>query len=140
MAFQEVYYHSQCRHRNISTVIAVFLTEHAHRPPKFHIVLELLLGETMKQRLRRVVRFTPVDASKVAFASASALAYLSARGIVHRDIKPGEPIAQILAGGGRQGGKEGGGGKGPWDFVERKLVRGVGWSCGSRLIACTLTH
>ncbi len=54
-----------------------------------YIVMELVGGETLSARLRRT---GPMDASevvRVGSAVASALAEAHARGIVHRDIKPG---------------------------------------------------
>lgn len=51
------------------------------------IVLELLTGETLQQRLQRGVLPEP-EATSIAIAVADALVVAHAAGIIHRDIKP----------------------------------------------------
>ena len=53
------------------------------------IVTELVEGETLADRLRRDGPMPPVDAVAVAVDIARALASAHARGLIHRDIKPG---------------------------------------------------
>jgi serine/threonine-protein kinase len=53
------------------------------------IVTELVEGETLADRLRRDGPMPPADAVAVAADIARALAAAHARGLIHRDIKPG---------------------------------------------------
>ena len=52
------------------------------------IVMELLEGEDLAERLTSAGALSPEEASKVATDVAIALAYAHERGVVHRDIKP----------------------------------------------------
>ena len=45
-------------------------------------------GENVYERLQKIQQFAPDDAIRIATASAEALAYAHAQGVVHRDIKP----------------------------------------------------
>jgi eukaryotic-like serine/threonine-protein kinase len=53
-----------------------------------YIVMEMLEGESLADRLLRVGRLTPADASRVVTHVARALARAHEAGIVHRDLKP----------------------------------------------------
>jgi eukaryotic-like serine/threonine-protein kinase len=59
-----------------------------HTDGSAYIVMELLEGETLSQRLRRVRAMPPQQALAVARQIASALAPAHRAGIVHRDLKP----------------------------------------------------
>jgi serine/threonine-protein kinase len=59
-----------------------------HTDGSAYIVMELLEGETMDARLRRIRRFAPADALRLLRQAASSLGAAHAKGIVHRDLKP----------------------------------------------------
>jgi serine/threonine-protein kinase len=52
------------------------------------LAMEMLYGETLGERLRRVKRLTPEQAVHIARQTLSSLAEAHAKGIVHRDLKP----------------------------------------------------
>src|SRR5215471_19198811 len=52
------------------------------------IVMELLEGESLNQRLVREHRLSAIDAARLLLPIADALRAAHAKGIVHRDIKP----------------------------------------------------
>jgi serine/threonine-protein kinase len=52
------------------------------------LAMELLDGETLGDRLRRVGRLSVADAVRVAHEAASSLAEAHGKGIIHRDLKP----------------------------------------------------
>jgi serine/threonine-protein kinase len=54
-----------------------------------YIVMELLEGEGMDRRLKRVRRFNPSDALRLIRFVCLSLGAAHAKGIVHRDLKPG---------------------------------------------------
>ncbi len=53
------------------------------------LVMELIEGEDLAARLRRGGRLAPTEAARIALDVAHALGVAHVRGIVHRDVKPG---------------------------------------------------
>ncbi len=54
-----------------------------------YLVMELIEGEDLAARLRRGGRLAPAQAARIALDVARALGVAHMRGIVHRDVKPG---------------------------------------------------
>ncbi|BDG02158.1 serine/threonine-protein kinase [Anaeromyxobacter oryzae] len=54
-----------------------------------YLILELLRGETLQQRLLREVVLPPGEAIRIALAVARGLEHAHAQGVLHRDLKPG---------------------------------------------------
>ncbi|WP_433926782.1 serine/threonine-protein kinase [Sorangium cellulosum] len=54
-----------------------------------YLVMELLRGEDLSRRLRRVRRLALADAARVAIQTGKALRRAHESGLVHRDLKPG---------------------------------------------------
>lgn len=70
-------------HSNIVTFHEVFYDE-AHT----YIVMELLEGGELLQRIRKHERFTEAQASVIMQSLVSAVHYMHTKGVVHRDLKP----------------------------------------------------
>ena len=57
-------------------------------PKKMHLVMELVTGGELFDRIVKEGQYTEKDAAKTIGSMASALGYLHAKNIVHRDLKP----------------------------------------------------
>ncbi|RWS28116.1 ribosomal protein S6 kinase-like protein [Leptotrombidium deliense] len=81
---REVHLLRQCQnHPNIVNIHDVFQDElHSY------IVLELLKGGELLERIRKKDRFTEVEAGHIFRGLVSAVNYMHSKGIVHRDLKP----------------------------------------------------
>jgi len=61
----------------------------------FYMALELLKGETLKDRLARVGPMEPRELAPIVRGLCEGLEHVHARGIVHRDLKPGNVFLPI---------------------------------------------
>src|SRR5262249_7452054 len=66
------------------------------------IAMPLLQGETLETRLKRQERLPWREAAQIAREVAEGLAAAHARGLIHRDVKPGNIWLEVLASGGRK--------------------------------------
>jgi serine/threonine-protein kinase len=79
-------------HPNIARVLD--LGEHHGRP---YLVMELLEGESLAERIGRAGPMAPAEAARVVATVAGALEAAHRAGVVHRDVKPGNVF--LTAGG-----------------------------------------
>ncbi|XP_047108587.1 ribosomal protein S6 kinase alpha-5-like isoform X1 [Schistocerca piceifrons] len=70
-------------HPNIVTLHEVYHDE-AHT----YLVLELLRGGELLERIRKKIHFTESEASQIMRKLVSAVHFMHSRGVVHRDLKP----------------------------------------------------
>jgi ribosomal protein S6 kinase alpha-5 len=70
-------------HENIVSITEA-LSDQLH----YYIVLELLQGGELLQRLRRMNTFTECQASSIMAQLVSAVTHIHSKGVVHRDLKP----------------------------------------------------
>lgn len=92
---------SSLNHPNISTIFDI-----GEQDGDPYLVMELLHGESLKERLQDGVEVSQDELISISMQAAQALAAAHAKGIVHRDIKPanlflvtgphGEPQLKIL--------------------------------------------
>jgi serine/threonine-protein kinase len=68
-------------------IVQVFDFGH-HTDGSAFLVMELLEGESMTTRLRRIKRFSVADCVRLMRMTCTSLAAAHAKGIVHRDLKP----------------------------------------------------
>src|SRR5262245_19623241 len=54
-----------------------------------YLVMQLIVGESLDQRLKRVGKLSPAEVARLGMQAAAGLAAAHAGGLIHRDIKPG---------------------------------------------------
>lgn len=68
-------------------IIQIFLVGEDQGQPYF--AMEFVEGESLSQKLKRESRLDPAEASRILLQVAQGLAMAHDRGVIHRDIKPG---------------------------------------------------
>ena len=59
-----------------------------------YLVMQLVLGESLEQRLKRVGKMSSEEVAKIGQQAAAGLAAAHAGGLIHRDIKPGNILLE----------------------------------------------
>ena len=72
------------RHRNVVEITDFGLTD--DKTP--YIVMEMLRGESLADRLDRETRLEPIEAARLVSLTLRGIAVVHEKGIVHRDLKP----------------------------------------------------
>ena len=54
----------------------------------YYIILDLLKGGELLERIRKKARFTEIEASQIMKKLVSAVDFMHSHGVVHRDLKP----------------------------------------------------
>lgn len=67
-----------------------------------YLVMELVQGETLRERLEATSRLTPIQALAITEQLLQALAYAHREGLIHRDLKPANLALQVVEGAGDQ--------------------------------------
>lgn len=78
-------------HENIVTVHQVNEDERTGLP---YLVMQLINGESLEQRLRRDGKLSVADAARLGAQAAAGLAAAHAQGLIHRDVKPGNILIE----------------------------------------------
>lgn len=75
-------------------VVAVHQVEHAAEGELPYLVMQLIAGETLEQRLMRERRLSAKEIVRISLQIAQGLAAAHAQGLTHRDIKPGNILLE----------------------------------------------
>jgi len=78
-------------HENLVAVHTVHEDEEHNLP---YFVMQLIAGESLEQRLKRVGKLAPEEVAKIGQQAAAGLAAAHAGGLIHRDIKPGNILLE----------------------------------------------
>ena len=75
-------------------LVAVYQVDEDHYSGLPFLVMQLVHGESLEQRLRRVGKLTPLETARIGMQAAAGLASAHASGLIHRDIKPGNILIE----------------------------------------------
>ena len=75
-------------------VVAVHQVEHAAEDGLPYLVMQLIAGETLEQRLTREKQLPLKEVVRIGLQTARGLAAAHAQGLTHRDIKPGNILLE----------------------------------------------
>ena len=78
-------------HENLVAVHQVDVDEASGLP---YMVMQLVAGESLDKRLKRVKKFSVADVVRLGMQAAAGLAAAHASGLIHRDIKPGNILLE----------------------------------------------
>jgi eukaryotic-like serine/threonine-protein kinase len=78
-------------HDNLVAVHQVDEDEHSGLP---YLVMQLVPGESLEQRLKRVGSLSVPEVARIGMQAAAGLAAAHAGGLIHRDIKPGNILLE----------------------------------------------
>lgn len=78
-------------HENVVAVYQVERSDDADLP---YLVMQLITGESLEQRLTRVKRLSLHEIVRIAMEGAHGLVAAHAQGLIHRDIKPGNILLE----------------------------------------------
>jgi DNA-binding beta-propeller fold protein YncE len=82
---------AQVTHDNLVAVHTVDEHEKSGLP---YLVMQLVNGESLEQRLRRVGKLPVLDVARLGQQAAAGLAAAHEKGLIHRDIKPGNILLE----------------------------------------------
>ena len=75
-------------------VVAVHQVEKAKEDGLAFLVMQLVSGESLEQRLRRVKQLSMREVVRIGLQASQGLAAAHAQGLIHRDIKPGNILLE----------------------------------------------
>ena len=81
-------------HDNLVAVHQVDEDEHSGLP---YLVMQLVNGESLEQRIKRVGKLAPLEVARLGMQAAAGLAAAHAGGLIHRDIKPANILLESPA-------------------------------------------
>lgn len=77
---------------NHSNVVTIYAVEEIDGLPL--LVMELVSGRTLRERIKMSPRLTPTEITRIAAQIAAGLAAAHAQGVVHRDVKPSNVLLE----------------------------------------------
>lgn len=75
-------------------LVAVYQVDEDARSGLPFLVMQLVNGESLEQRLRRVGKLSPIEVARIGLQAAAGLTSAHASGLIHRDIKPGNILLE----------------------------------------------